>query len=407
MLQHRLRQYAIASGYWINRHSYIKIGLITLAIIFAIVSLVISDRLVRQMALEERKKMEIWAGATQAMASNDYSQTMLLMTNILSANKTIPLILTSREGEILSYNNIDLPSRNPEKYLYEKLAEFRSAYPPIVIASYPEQYLYYSDSTLLRRLLWYPYIQLGVFLVILGISIVAIMSLKQADQSRIWEGLSRETAHQLGTPISSLLAWKELLSMSGVEQSIITEMGKDIHRLEVIADRFQKVGSSPKLETVPLTDIVKRSADYMRPRISSRVSISYSLEQSDQLWVSISDSLLAWVLENLIKNAVDAMDGEGRIHITCGQSARDAYIDIQDSGKGVARSKYETIFAPGYTTRTRGWGLGLSLARRIIQDYHRGRIFVKHSELGKGTTFRILLPLVKGGHDTLSIIPQE
>lgn len=405
-MRQRLKQYAIASGYWINRHSYIKIGLITLAIIFAVVSLVISDRLVRQMALEERKKMEIWAGATQAMASNDYSQTMLLMTNILSANKTIPLILTSREGEILSYNNIDLPSHDPEKYLYEKLAEFRTAYPPIVIASYPEQYLYYSDSTLLRRLLWYPYIQLGVFLVILGISIVAIMSLKQADQSRIWEGLSRETAHQLGTPISSLLAWKELLSMSGVEQSIITEMGKDIHRLEVIADRFQKVGSSPKLEIVPLADIVKRSTDYMRPRISSQVDISYYLENADQLWVSISDSLLAWVLENLIKNAVDAMQGAGRIHITCGQSARDAYIDIQDNGKGIARSKYEAVFAPGYTTRTRGWGLGLSLARRIIQDYHKGRIFVKHSELGQGTTFRILLPLVHGSHDTLSIIPQ-
>lgn len=405
-MRQRLKQYAIASGYWINRHSYIKIGLITLAIIFAVVSLAISDRLVRQMALEERKKMEIWAGATQAMASNDYSQTMLLMTNILSANKTIPLILTSREGEILSYNNIDLPSHDPEKYLYEKLAEFRTAYPPIVIASYPEQYLYYSDSTLLRRLLWYPYIQLGVFLVILGISIVAIMSLKQADQSRIWEGLSRETAHQLGTPISSLLAWKELLSMSGVEQSIITEMGKDIHRLEVIADRFQKVGSSPKLEIVPLADIVKRSTDYMRPRISSQVDISYYLENADQLWVSISDSLLAWVLENLIKNAVDAMQGAGRIHITCGQSARDAYIDIQDNGKGIARSKYEAVFAPGYTTRTRGWGLGLSLARRIIQDYHKGRIFVKHSELGQGTTFRILLPLVHGSHDTLSIIPQ-
>lgn len=379
---------------WINQYSAVRIIVIIVAIFFAVVSLVISDRLVSQMAEEERHKMELWAAATQSVTSNDYEESLLFASRIIESNTTIPMIQVNARGEIINYNNIDLPRTDPSRYLYQKLKEFREGYPPIEIDyGLGKEYLYYSDSTTLKQLLLFPYVQVAVFLIILGVSVLAIVSLKRADQNFIWEGMSRETAHQLGTPISSLMAWRELLVAQAVDPMVVQEMGKDIQRLEMIADRFQKIGSSPKLESCDLGVLVMKAVAYLQPRISKGVSISVLDEPEEAVYVLASEQLIAWVFENLIKNAVDAMQSKGAISIRYGAGEEHAFIEIQDTGKGLPRAQWEKIFRPGYTTRQRGWGLGLSLARRIVQDYHKGRIYVRHSELGVGTTFRILLTL--------------
>lgn len=381
---------------WINRYSGLRIALVVAAIAFAIISLIVSDRLVRSMAAEERRKMELWAAATMAIGSNDYEQSLLFASRILESNTTIPMILVDARGKIISYNNIELPENNSEKFLYQKLEEFRAGYPPIEIQGLESEYLYYSDSSTLSQLLLFPYVQLGVFGVILGISLLAIASMKRAEQNHIWEGLSRETAHQLGTPISSLIAWRELLSMQGVDPMIIREMGKDIERLEMITDRFQKIGSRPKLSPTELRALIERCLGYMRPRISPQVELQLlpAPRTADEELISpLSEPLIAWVFENLIKNAVDAMQAKGQICITAKAQEGEAIIDVRDTGRGMTRKQYEAVFRPGYTTRQRGWGLGLSLARRIVEDYHGGRIYVKESRLGEGTTFRIILPL--------------
>lgn len=379
---------------WINQYSAVRIVVIIVAIFFAVVSLVISDRLVSQMAEEERHKMELWAAATQSVTSNDYEESLLFASRIIESNTTIPMIQVNARGEIINYNNIDLPRTDPSRYLYQKLKEFRAGYPPIEIDyGLGKEYLYYSDSTTLKQLLLFPYVQVAVFLIILGISVLAIVSLKRADQNFIWEGMSRETAHQLGTPISSLMAWRELLMAQAVDPMVVQEMGKDIQRLEMIADRFQKIGSSPKLEPCDLGVLVMKAVAYLQPRISKGVSISVLDEPEEAVYVLASEQLIAWVFENLIKNAVDAMQSKGAISIRYGAGEEHAFIEIQDTGKGLPRAQWEKIFRPGYTTRQRGWGLGLSLARRIVQDYHKGRIYVRHSEIGVGTTFRILLTL--------------
>lgn len=379
---------------WINQYSAVRIIVILVAIFFAVVSLVISDRLVSQMAEEERHKMELWAAATQSVTSNDYEESLLFASRIIESNTTIPMIQVNARGEIINYNNIDLPRTDPSRYLYQKLKEFREGYPPIEIDyGLGKEYLYYSDSTTLKQLLLFPYVQVAVFLIILGVSVLAIVSLKRADQNFIWEGMSRETAHQLGTPISSLMAWRELLMAQAVDPMVVQEMGKDIQRLEMIADRFQKIGSSPKLEPCDLGVLVMKAVAYLQPRISKGVSISVLDEPEEAVYVLASEQLIAWVFENLIKNAVDAMQSKGAISIRYGAGEDHAFIEIQDTGKGLPRAQWEKIFRPGYTTRQRGWGLGLSLARRIVQDYHKGRIYVRHSELGVGTTFRILLTL--------------
>ena len=379
---------------WINQYSAVRIIVIIVAIFFAVVSLVISDRLVSQMAEEERHKMELWAAATQSVTSNDYEESLLFASRIIESNTTIPMIQVNARGEIINYNNIDLPRTDPSRYLYQKLKEFKEGYPPIEIDyGLGKEYLYYSDSTTLKQLLLFPYVQVAVFLIILGVSVLAIISLKRADQNFIWEGMSRETAHQLGTPISSLMAWRELLVAQAVDPMVVQEMGKDIQRLEMIADRFQKIGSSPKLEPCDLGVLVMKAVAYLQPRISKGVSISVLDEPEEAVYVLASEQLIAWVFENLIKNAVDAMQSKGAISIRYGAGEEHAFIEIQDTGKGLPRAQWEKIFRPGYTTRQRGWGLGLSLARRIVQDYHKGRIYVRHSELGVGTTFRILLTL--------------
>ncbi len=257
------------------------------------------------------------------------------------------------------------------------------------------QHLYYEDSTLLRRMSWYPLIQLVVMLAFVAVVYFAVLSTKKAEQNKVWVGLSKETAHQLGTPISSLMAWMELLPDYGVDADTIAEMNKDINRLSMIASRFSKIGSVPKMEAADLAALVDQAASYMNSRISPRISLRWnSSDHPAQIPVRASAPLLEWVIENLIKNAVDAMEGSGKITVTTKSDAdaARAVIEVSDTGKGIARKNFKTVFNPGYTTKSRGWGLGLTLAKRIIEEYHGGRIFVKDSTPGVGTTFRIELP---------------
>ena len=323
-------------GVWLNRHSNIRMGLIVLSILFIIVSLVASDRLINKMAEEERVNMEIWANATQATSTNDISTTLIYLSRILESNPSIPTIITDQEGRIISYRNIDLPKKDAEAYLYEKLASFRNGYPPIVMEGLAEpQYLYYSDSHVLRQLHLFPYIQLFVFLLFLGVAIVALVSLKKSDQNRIWEGLARETAHQLGTPTSSLMAWKEYLESMGTEEFITSEMEKDIERLGVIADRFQKIGSAPNLKPKDLQTVLANAVRYMQPRISEQIKLVLPPSLEEAIVVQLSEPLMAWVFENLIKNAVDAMAGKGQITFTYHLRDQWVYVDITDTGKGI------------------------------------------------------------------------
>ena len=357
--------------------------------------LYVSNDLVEDLSIEERKKMEIWAEATRELASDKTEMSMELILKVIQSNPSIPAIIVDDTGEINQYLNLNLPETDTEKYLQEKLEQLKSKSNLIEInlGDGEKQYLYYDDSILLKRLSLYPYVQLGVMVLFVLIVYFALISTKKAEQNKVWVGLSKETAHQLGTPISSLMAWMDLLESSGVDSSLLSDMNKDVNRLSVIAERFSKIGSKPEMELIYVNEVLENATEYMRRRVSDKVLITTHLP-SDAEGAMVCLSLFEWVIENLCKNAVDAMNGEGRIDVYMTSEKQQIYIDIKDTGKGIARKNFKTVFNPGYTTKKRGWGLGLTLAKRIIEDYHAGRIYVKDSEVGKGTTFRIELKRV-------------
>ena len=357
--------------------------------------LYVSNDLVEDLSIEERKKMEIWAEATRELASDKTEMSMELILKVIQSNPSIPAIIVDDTGEINQYLNLNLPETDTEKYLQEKLEQLKSKSNLIEInlGDEEKQYLYYDDSILLKRLSLYPYVQLGVMVLFVLIVYFALISTKKAEQNKVWVGLSKETAHQLGTPISSLMAWMDLLESSGVDSSLLSDMNKDVNRLSVIAERFSKIGSKPEMELIYVNEVLENATEYMRRRVSDKVLITTHLP-SDAEGAMVCLSLFEWVIENLCKNAVDAMNGEGRIDVYMTSEKQQIYIDIKDTGKGIARKNFKTVFNPGYTTKKRGWGLGLTLAKRIIEDYHAGRIYVKDSEVGKGTTFRIELKRV-------------
>ena len=357
--------------------------------------LYVSNDLVDDLSVEERKKMEIWAEATRELASDKTEMSMELILKVIQSNTSIPAILVDENGAINQYVNLNLPESDSEKYLQRKLAQLQSGSNVIEISlgGDEKQYLYYDDSILLKRLSLYPYVQLGVMVLFVLIVYFALISTKKAEQNKVWVGLSKETAHQLGTPISSLMAWMDLLEASGVDPALLSDMHKDVKRLSVIAERFSKIGSKPEMELVYVNEVLENATEYMRRRVSSKVQITTHLP-SDAEGAMVCLPLFEWVIENLCKNAVDAMNGEGRIDVYLTSERQQIYIDIKDTGKGIARKNFKTVFNPGYTTKKRGWGLGLTLAKRIIEEYHNGRIFVKESEVGKGTTFRIELKRV-------------
>lgn len=393
--------------YEIRRYGILIFLLIALGVVS--VFLYFSNSLVRDLAIQERSRMQIWADATKQVATigiNDSDGGDIdFLLSIIEGNTNIPVLLTDDNDKIIMHRNFDLPepidSMRPlyisevnAEFLYAKLRKLQGTANVIHIIIEPDnvQHLYYEDSRLLKSLSYYPYIQLVVMMAFIMVVYFAVTSSKKAEQNKVWVGLSKETAHQLGTPISSLMAWMELLEGMGVDSEVVHEMDKDVRRLSTIASRFSKIGSKPSMEADDLNDIERRTVSYMVTRISSRVKLNLH-ECSTPLPVNVSSPLLEWVMENLIKNAVDAMEGCGTIDVHTFADKQMAVVEVTDTGKGMQRKHFKTVFHPGFTTKKRGWGLGLTLAKRIVEQYHGGKIFVKDSEPGKGTTFRVELPL--------------
>ena len=366
--------------------TYFFVGI---AIVVAVVSLVYSNKLVKELSYEERNKMEIWASATELLAEGDESADMSLVLKILQSNTTIPIILFDKTSGMASTNNISLPDKASDAFLQEKMSEFAAKHPPIELGEL-NQVVYYDDSHTLKKLQVYPYIQLLVIAVFITLAFFALNRSQRAEQNKVWVGLSKETAHQLGTPISSLVAWTEYLKLKEVDPVLVAEIDKDVHRLQTIAERFSKIGSETDKKPVALQDAVKRSVAYLSNRISNRVEIRYLFPETPAV-VELNEPLFGWVIENLTKNAVDAMSGEGVITFSVSQKGKNYLLDVSDTGNGIPKSSFKNVFYPGFTTKERGWGLGLSLAKRIIETYHSGEIIVAKSEIGKGTTFRIVL----------------
>lgn len=370
-----------------------KILLLLAALLIGSVSLWYTNRLVNKLSEEEYKKIELWAEATRKLADvSEINSDINFLTNVISNNTTIPVIWADDKFNVISYRNIDSLKAKNSDWLKSRLEEMKVDHPPIQIKIGENlvQYILYSDSDLLIRLRYYPYFQLGVITLFLMVSYLAFSSSRKAEQNQVWVGMAKETAHQLGTPLSSLVAWLELLKMKGLSEEYGKEIEKDLQRLQTITDRFSKIGSAPALSKADIHSVLEHSVDYIRSRASGKIHFNLK-SLNNEVWVPLNIPLFEWVIENILKNAIDAMGGTGTVSISILDQQQFIYIDISDTGKGIPKSSYKTIFKPGYTTKSRGWGLGLSLSKRIIEEYHNGHIFVKHSELNKGTTFRIVL----------------
>lgn len=361
-----------------------------------------SNQLVKSLAQEETDKIELWANAYQQLSQADADADMSMQVKVIQNNTTIPVFYTEQDGTLLGYKNIQIPfSYSLGRQLTEEdtIAYLQSIIPTLAeknsffeikIMDDWKQFLYYDESILLQQLHFYPYVQLMAVIVLLLLFYYMLISAKRSEQNRVWVGLSKETAHQLGTPIQSLMGWVELLKSDAnpESQNMGAEMDKDVQRLRIVADRFSKIGSEPALELLDVRGIIEEVADYMQKRSSQNINITTSLPDTS-MEAYVCAPLFAWVIENLCKNAIDAQDKpKEQIHILLRKEER-MVIEIVDNGKGIAKNKWKTIFNPGYTTKTRGWGLGLALVKRIVEEYHHGRIFVKSSTLGQGTTFRI------------------
>jgi sensor histidine kinase YesM len=357
-------------------------------------SLLFTNRLTNKLSKEERKKMEIWTEAMQRFSSVDFSDTVNfeLIWKIIESNTIIPVIIADEAGNIINTVNISEKPHYTAYFYTKKIASFKNQNTPIElkISESEIQYIYYDNSLLLKQLGYFPYVQLSVIAIFLIVCFWAFAADKKSEQNRVWVGLSKETAHQLGTPISSLLAWEEILKNQNIDKELINEISKDIGRLSTIAERFSKVGSQPVLTEENIIAVLENSIVYMKKRTSQKIDYQI-ITKNKNFRVKINVPLFEWVIENLSKNAVDAMDGSGKLIFEVLQSNKSVIINVTDTGKGIDRKHFKNVFKPGFTTKKRGWGLGLSLARRIIEDYHKGKIMVKSSEQGKGTTFRIML----------------
>lgn len=381
---------------WTDRIRQVKIILVLAAIVIAVTSLIISNIFVKDLAKEERNKMEIWADAMRSFNMADETTDLGLVLKVMNDNNTIPVIVLDNKGLVQICRNVDVGNRSEKdsvayvshlgQRLYDAGRFIRISMDDTNKKAYVD--VCYDDSTILKRLAYYPYVQLGVVLIFVVVAIFALLTSKKAEQNKVWVGLSKETAHQLGTPISSLMAWIEILKENYPDDDLIPEMDKDVKRLQLIADRFSKIGSLPEPVPSSLSDVVDHVIDYMDRRTSSKVLMTKKFPQNDII-VNLNASLFEWVIENLCKNAVDAMEGEGHITIEVLDLPGKAVIEVTDDGKGIRKKDISSVFKPGFTTKKRGWGLGLSLAKRIVEEYHHGRIFVKRSEVGVGTTFRI------------------
>lgn len=381
-----------------RKHDYsfnMRIAFFVGAAIITIASTLFSNRLAKDLAKEERKKMELWAEAIRLFAAEpaegvemDYT----LSFKVIEGNTNIPVVLIDNKGEILDYNNLDLSGKDEQaelKRVSQKIIH-KNKFIEVKINDDVSHYVYYDDSKLLKKLTYFPFIQLIVMFIFLTVTLYALSTSKRAEQDRVWVGLSKETAHQLGTPISSLMAWVELLKLKNIDENLLSEIAKDTQRLHTIAERFSKIGSKPEPTPQEIKPALENAVQYMRNRSSRKISINTHLPVENIL-VYLNVPLFEWVIENLCKNAIDAMEATGKIDITVTPEGKQLIIDVTDTGKGITKSNFKNVFKPGFTTKKRGWGLGLSLVKRIIEENHDGKIYVRASEIGKGTTFRILL----------------
>ena len=393
---------------WTDRIRQMKILLVAAAVMIAVASLLVSHFLIRDLASEERHRMEVWAEAMRSLNMADENTDLNLVLKVINENNTIPVIVLDSKGEAQTFRNVvglegvdDVDSlkkasnlgrewleagNNIKIELGGKVGETSNA------VGYDYIQVCYDESLMLKRLAVYPIVQLGVVMIFVVVAIFALLTSKRAEQNKIWVGLSKETAHQLGTPISSLMAWMEILKESYPEDALIPEMDKDVKRLQLIADRFSKIGSLPEPVPASLHNVLDHVMDYMVRRTSNKVKI-VKIMPKDDIIIKLNASLFEWVIENLAKNAIDAMGGvPGTVTLRVEDAGEKAVIEVSDTGRGIRRKDVGNVFRPGFTTKERGWGLGLSLAKRIVEEYHHGKIWVKSSELGKGTTFRIELP---------------
>ena len=368
-----------------------------------VVSSLTTSNIVNALQEEEQKKIELWAEATRQFILADENDNIDLLLQVMEGNTTIPVYMLDTNYTLLLSRNVPEPKRNVERFYFNKINELRATQEPIEvrISDNVMQYIYYETSSTLQWLSYFPYIQLVVMLALAGLAAIALLMVQRSEKNSLWVGLSKETAHQLGTPISSLNAWNELLKATYPNDPLLPQMDEDIRRLQMIAERFSKIGSQPKLEACEVLPVVQSAMDYMRARTSNKIEYRLNVEGL-RLRAMLCAPLFEWVVENICKNAIDSMEGKGSITIEVRRLGDEAMrregrviIDITDTGKGIDRRNFKRIFQPGYTSKKRGWGLGLSLGKRIIEDYHRGKLFVKQSQLGVGTTFRIVLEQTK------------
>ena len=383
---------------WTDRIRQVKILLVLAAIFIAVASLLISHSLIRDLAQQERSKMEVWAEAMRTLSEADDNADLSLVLKVLDENNTIPVVVLGKDGTVTEYRNVKISASiksDSVKYVNKVAQQMKAAGQVIRIplANNHNDYIEvcYDESLMLRRIAIYPYIQLGVVMLFVVVAIFALLTSKRAEQNKVWVGLSKETAHQLGTPISSLMAWLAILKETYPNDKLLPELDKDVQRLQLVADRFSKIGSIPEPVPASMNEVLYHVVDYMDRRTSKKIQMITDLPDEDII-IKMNASLFEWVIENLCKNAVDAMGGEcGQIVLHLEQIDNKVVVEISDTGKGIKRKNIKNVFRPGFTTKQRGWGLGLSLAKRIVEDYHYGKIFVKCSEIGHGTTFRIEL----------------
>lgn len=381
---------------WFANFRNVKYILIAAAAVIATASLLVSNSLVEDLKAEEEKKMQIWAEAMNSLNRADENSDLALVLKVLNGNTTIPVVVTDSKGAITMHRNIDVSAGTDSLALLMEIVADMRLQEKILRIDLGEGEgndfleVCYSESLILKQLAYYPYVQLLVVLLFFVVCFLAIISSKRAEQNRVWVGLSKETAHQLGTPISSLMAWTTVLKDKYPDDELLPEMERDVARLQRVAERFSKIGSLPEPVAEDIVEVVGRAVEYMKRRSPAQVNYSF-VHPKKQVEVRMNAPLIEWVVENLCKNAVDAMEGHGAISVTVSHDGDIVFVDITDTGKGIAKSKYKEVFEPGYTTKKRGWGLGLSLAKRIVEQYHKGRIYVKNSTLGKGTTFRLEL----------------
>ena len=362
------------------------------AVIIGIASLLYTNQLVEKMSLEEQKKAEMLAEAWTQIVNSSENANLDFYAGVIESNVNIPVIVTDTLNIILFTRNLDSARMEKPRYMTRMLDKMKEHANPIIIPLSPseKQYLYYSKSKLLMQLIYYPYIQLGVVLLFILVAYLAFRTSRKFEQNQVWVGMSKETAHQLGTPISSLMAWLEMMKIRNGDKEMLVELEKDIKRLEKITERFSKIGSKPVLLKENIIAVIDTAVNYIKARTSDKIKFSLRMPSGD-ITVPLNTALFEWVIENLCKNAIDALHGEGEIEIAVSDFTQVIYVDIRDTGKGIPKSMFQAIFRPGFTTKKKGWGLGLSLAKRIVEEYHDGKIFVHQSEMNKGSVIRIVL----------------